>query len=108
MGVKSLNTFRATLELKNEHNRTIHSVHPFNHSVFKSLAGTTLSRVFSYLRMPPVLTPEGSGHLLAPVAQWVSIFALEHLMYKKGLFYKCYTSHVPGLHCNANECKIIY
>ena len=80
MGVKSLNTFRATQELKNEHNRTIHSVHPFNHSVFKSLASTTLSGVFSYLRMPPALTWEGSGHLPVPVAQWVSMFALEHLM----------------------------
>lgn len=57
-----------------------------NHSIFKSLAGTTLSGVISYLRMPLALTPEGSGDLPVPIAQWVSTCALGHLMYKKGLF----------------------
>ena len=45
------------------------SAHPFNYSIFKSLAGATLSGVFPYLRMPPAVTSEGSGHLLVPVAQ---------------------------------------
>ena len=67
-------------------NNNIHSVHPFNHLIFKSLAGTTPSGVFSYLRMPSALTPGGSGHLPVPVAQWVSTFAVGHLTYKIALF----------------------